>query len=263
MADDTPPVSERALAETYDGGYYRDAWEVVQQYRRVTAYASVNPDRGSAAIASRFEDVPRGRIRPWIDGDAAPDPVRCIETARDNGWLEARYGDEVFAGLNGLVANVFSGGSIAASTYTPSFSLDDTRNASVFDAFEKANVEYRIVTDRDDRADEVWPTENASVLGRVLAALGAPVGPKANRRLSLPAYLEDAPPVTRRRFVEHYLENRATEGAGTVRFREERNDAYLGELAELLEDVTGESVTVSGKNVVLSKSVEREIDALG
>lgn len=126
----------------------------------------------------------------------------------------------------------------------------------MFDTLELANVEYHVVAERDGRADEVRPTDDASVLGRVLAVLGAPVGPKAEQRLSVPAYLENAPAETRERFVREYLENRATTHPHIVRFREERNDSYLRELGALIEDVSGGPVTVSGKNIHLSKAAE-------
>jgi len=98
-------------------------------------------------------------------------------------------GDPAFEGLNRLVANVYSGGSIAAQNYAPSFALSNGEDSRVFDALELAGVEYTVVGDRDGRADEARPTDNGTVLGRVLSVLGAPVGPKAEQRLSLPDYL--------------------------------------------------------------------------
>ena len=244
--------------------YYTDAYAVVEQYHEIMAYASRHPNMGSSAIASRFEDVSRDRIRPWVDDGSAPDPVRAIDTAREYGWLEVDYCDEVFRGLNGLVANVFSGGSIATETYAPSFSIDRHGEQSrVFDALELATVEYRVVDDRDDRADEVWPVDDGTVLGRVLATLGAPVGPKAEQHLELPSYLEDAPDEIRREFVVHYLENRAAEhdGKATLTIQEERRPrTYLEDLGTLIRDVSGGHVSVSDMRVTISADAARKLE---
>lgn len=244
--------TEREFARTYDGGAYVDAWEAVEQYRRATSYAFRN-DAKSGATSSALE-IPRGRLRTWIDDNGAPDVVRGIETARDYGWLECGVGDGVFTALNALVANVFSGGSIAELDYRPSFALNHRgEDSHVIDALELAGVDYDLFDGRDGRADEVRPTEDGTVLGRVLAALGAPVGPKAGQDLELPTYLEDAPAGVKATFVYSYLENRSHEHNNTLILREERNRDYLEALAALIEDVAGGPVTLSEKNILISK----------
>lgn len=50
----------------------------------------------------------------------------------------------------------------------------------VIDALEATGVEYDFYrVDDDSRATEVRPAKDATVLGRTLAVLGAPAGPKA------------------------------------------------------------------------------------
>lgn len=257
----TALLSEQALAETFDGGSYARAWPIVEQYRRVMSYASRHPDMGSSALASRFDDLPRGRARTWLEG-GAPDAVRAIDTAREYGWLEAGYDDPTFTGLNALVANVLSGGSITADTYVPSFALNHRgADSHVIDALELSGVDYRIVERDRDRADEARPTDDASVLGRTLAALGAPVGPKTDQHLTLPAYLEDAPHETRETFAFAYLENRATAHAGkdTLTIREQRNREYLESLASLLADVADGEVTVGKRDIVIPADAARAL----
>lgn len=252
-------VTERALARTYDSGYHADAWDVVEQYRRAVSYANRH-DVGSSAAASAL-DLPRSRLRPWIDGDSVPDPVRAIDTAREYGWLECGYDDPAFAGLNALVANVFSGGSIAERNYAPTFALNHRGDDShVVDACELAAVDYRVL-EREGRADELRPTADGTVLGRVLAVLGAPVGPKADQQLSLPSYLEDAPAETRETFAYAYLENRAIEhdGKATLTIRERRNRAYLEALAELLNSVAGGGVEFGETTITISAAATREL----
>jgi len=260
MSAADPIIDEQALARTYDSRAYGDTWDAVEDYRRVMRYASHHPNKGSGAVSSAL-DLPRGRVRPWLDG-SKPDSVRGLETARDYGWLGAGYGDAGFAGLNVLVANVFSGGSIAVDTYQPSFALNHRGEEShVFDALELAGVDYDVVGDRESRADEARPTEDGSVLGRVLAVLGAPLGPKADQRLALPGYLAEAPADVREQFVYAYLENRAIEheGKATLTVREDRNREYLDALAALIDDVAGGGVRFSERDIVVSADAARAL----
>ncbi|MFC7216447.1 hypothetical protein ACFQO4_20525 [Saliphagus sp. GCM10025334] len=252
-------VTEEDLARTFDGGAYKDAVEIVQQYQKATEYASKHNTK-STATAKALE-LPRGRLRTWIDDGGAPDAVNAIDVASSKGWLDLEYSDPKFDALNSLVANVFSGGSIANNYYRPSFALNRRgKESHVIDALELADVDYQIVEDRSGRADEARPTEHGTILGRVLTTLGTPVGSKADQDLEIPGYLEGAPEDVRELFVVCYLENRAGEHNKILKFREERSEAYLSSLAALIEDVTGEPVNVSEKNVILSRAAT---DALG
>ncbi|MFC7214576.1 hypothetical protein ACFQO4_10875 [Saliphagus sp. GCM10025334] len=253
-------VTEEDLARTFDGGAYEDAFEIVEQYRKATRYTSKH-DVKSGATASAL-DLPRSRLRTWIDEGGAPDAVNCIEAARRHGWLNLEYGDSKFDALNALVANVFSGGSIARENYTPTFALNRHGDEShVIDALGLAGVDYDLL-ERTGRADEARPTTDGRVLGRVLASLGAPVGSKADNELELPAYLEDAPDDVRRLFVVCYLENRAHAHRSILKFREERSRAYLEDLAALIEDVAAGPVTVSEKNVNISKAAAENLGSV-
>lgn len=261
--DAETPVDERALARTYNGGAYEDPWTAVLDYQTVMQYASEHPNKGSSAISSALE-IPRGRIRPWLDNGSKPDPARGIEIARDHGWLEATYGDPKFKALNTLVANIFSGGSITTKNYVPSFALNHNEHQShVVDALEAAGVDYQFVhEDVDNRATEVRPTDDGTVLGRVLVVLGAPIGPKAEiDHLSLPWYLEEAPEETREMFVLAYLANRAIHHRGkeTVHIQEERPQSYRDELAGLIRDIADEPVTSGDRIVTISADAARSL----
>ncbi|ELZ08039.1 hypothetical protein C478_18497 [Natrinema thermotolerans DSM 11552] len=263
MNDRDGLADERALARTYDGGAYEDGWAATLDYQAVMRYASEHPNKGSHAISTALE-IPRGRIRPWVDGDSKPDAVRGVETARKHGWLEATYGDPEFAPLNTLVANVFSGGSIATETYMPSFALDRAgEDSHVVDALEAVGLDYQLAhRDSDDRGTEARPTEDGTVLGRVLAVLGAPVGPKAEiDDLTLPWYLEDAPHETKEMFVLAYLANRALHQREkrTVQIQEQRPKSYRDELAALIQDVAGERVTSGERMVTISADAARSL----
>ncbi|SEH14666.1 hypothetical protein SAMN04487967_1711 [Natronorubrum sediminis] len=254
------PVSERALARTYSSPSYSDAYETVEEYRRVMSYASRYPNKGSSAVASNF-DLPRGRVRPWIEHTSIPDPVRAIDTAREYGWLEADLGSPTFGALSTLVANVFSGGSIAESNYTPTFALNHRgEDSHVIDALDLAGIEYDVL-ERDGRADEARPTSDGRVLGRVLSVLGAPVGSKADQHLTLPSYLDSAPRDVREQFALSYLENRAVEHEqkDTLTIREARNRQYLTDLSNLLDSVIDGRVELGEENIVISAEAARSL----
>ncbi|APX98745.1 hypothetical protein [Natronorubrum daqingense] len=257
---DRGPLSERALARTYESTSYTDAYETVEEYRRVMSYASRHPNKGSTSIASTF-DLPRGRVRPWIEHVSVPDPVRAIETAREYGWLEADLDSPTFTALNTLVANVFSGGSISTAHYAPTFALNHHgEHSHVVDALESSNIEFDVI-ERDGRADEARPATDGTILGRTLAVLGAPVGPKAEQRLELPSYLSDAPEPVRERFVHSYLKNRAVEHnqKDTLTIQEERNRDYLESLCELIDSVVDERVVLGERHIVISADAARSL----
>ncbi|QLK25140.1 hypothetical protein HYG81_13705 [Natrinema zhouii] len=263
MEWDEPVISERDLARTYNGGAYEDPWAAVLDYQAVMRYASEHPNKGSSAIATALE-IPRGRIRPWLDNGSKPDPVHGIEIARDHGWLEATYHNREFQALNVLVANVFSGGSIRSDAFHPSFALNHQEyHSHVIDALEMTGLEFEFHHEDDpNRATEVRPTDGATVLGRTLATLGAPVGPKAKLEdFTLPWYLDDAPFEVREMFVLSYLANRAIHhrDKDTVHIQEERSKAYRDELAELIEDVAKEPVTSGERMVTISADAARSL----
>lgn len=250
IADVTGP----AVARTYSHPSYSDPWECVEDYLRVAEYATTHPEQGSTAVANAL-DLPRGRIRPWLDG-AKPDAVRAIEVADARGWLTPETGSPVFRGLNALVAWIFSGGSISRETYAPYFVADSRRDRELLRwAASIVGVELDITRPGGGRrAQEHRPKEHASVLGRVLVILGAPIGEKnVQSDLTIPPYLMDAPRKSKMEFAAVYLRNRANPIAtGPIRFREERSRQFLESLAQFFRDVTGHRVVLSEKNILFS-----------
>lgn len=61
MTDETPIVSAKDLARTYDSRTYGNSWELVEDYWRVMDYAARRPELGSQALASRLE-LPHARV---------------------------------------------------------------------------------------------------------------------------------------------------------------------------------------------------------
>jgi|GEM_PF-211793 len=260
------PVCPRELARTYDRGSYDDPWQVVQDYTQAMAVLAEDPALGPTAVAREI-GIPRSRLRPWLDG-SLPDPVRAIERVDGLGWLledEGHFGADVGRALNVLVTWVFSGGSLKSDTFTPFFTVDDFDDA---DRLEAAGDIVGVDMDftrsaAENRATELRPVRNASLLGRVLAVLGAPVGEKnAAADIRLPDYLRDAPELTLREFVQVYLDNRGQRypDKGTITMQESRSQGYLESLAALVQRVTGERASVSGNDVVVSAAAARQIE---
>jgi hypothetical protein len=242
----------KALARTHGGD--RDGWERVKEYQRVLDYAAKHPEQKSQAISTGL-DLPRERIRSWVDADGRPDPVRTVQTAEDHGWLDLDWRCTPFSGLNQLVAWVFSGGSVSKN-YTPRFAFDnETDRSRVAAAFNELGIGYRVIEREESRAPEVEPTAAARTLGRLLVVLGAPQGGKSREAsLTLPAYLDDAPDRTRLQFAQTYVRNRAVARPDLdetpVQFKEQRPESYRSELKRFLADVVGEEGSVVGSTTI-------------
>jgi len=233
-----------AFAGTYNTPGYADPMESVDDYRRYQREWATS-ELGSAAISTRME-LPRGRIRSWEDG-SKPDVVNGIETALERQWLEQPLDSDSFAALNRLVAGVFSGGSINTETYEPSFSApDEWVDQQLRADLETLGAGCRVAMSNSGNVEELRPESDASVLGRVLVALGSPQGPKAETARRLPAYLygESSTNRIRREFVRVYVANRGVrvEDKGFVQIQEERSDRYREALAALLQSVVGVDV---------------------
>lgn len=247
---------ERKLARTY--GQDRDGWERVREFRRVREFVDGRPDVGSGVVAARL-DLPRGRVRPWVEGESRPDPVRAVQRAWDLDWLEAGPGDPVFEALAVCHAWIFAGGSIAVENYRPTFAVGGSDpEESLLEAIQTLGLEYRRYrSDVDRRATEIAPTENAVLLGRFLAGvLDAPIGPKDDEGgLELPLWLSTSPIETRRRWARSYVTVRGherTDRGGAVQLVERRPDGFRQALSELFADLVDcpESVILSGDRTV-------------
>jgi hypothetical protein len=223
------------LAATYNTPAYADPMEAVEDYRQYQREWA-DTQLGSHAVSTRME-LPRGRIRSWEDG-SQPDVVNGIETAREHGWLECAIDGEIFGALNRLVAGVFSGGSISVETFEPSYSApDDLVDSQLRSDLETLGVGSRVALSNSGNVEEIRPESDASVLGRVLVALGAPAGEKAGVVERLPSYLYRHPEATQREFARVYVANRATDRRDRdfYQIREERSDRYLDAVATLLK----------------------------
>mgnify|MGYP006292277995 CR=1 FL=1 len=252
------PTAE-ALARTYSDREYPDPWDKVLDYRRVQEYAAEHPNHGRTRVGNAL-DLPPGRVRGWLK-DGMPDSVRGIQTAIDHGWVDPDPDGETAAALVELLAHVLAGGSIKNRTYVPSVTvgrrigIDDVR--AVFDRVGVETVVRR--ADDNNRATEVLPESDGSVLGRCLVTMGAPAGGKVGLD-AFPSVLQDTPESARVAFARIYLDHRGTEATGkqTVVIQEERSSTYLEGLRDFLADVTGGPVTVGNGSVTVSADAIRE-----
>jgi hypothetical protein len=246
----------REVARTYSPPSHTDAWDAVLEYREVIEYAADHPNAGSHAIASHF-DIPRGRVRTWTEDGGMPDAVRVLQVAEKRGWLVRDRDSAQGRALAGLVAWIFSGGSISYQTYSPYFVLNrraiEATRADLAALAEPLSIEFR-VNERDaNRAIEFVPSEYESQFGRCLAVAGAPVGNKAGEELVVPSWIREGPIGVKRVFTYVYLSNRGvwTSNGTILQIREkQRPTAFHAHLANLFEEVSGRgSVTASEQHV--------------
>lgn len=257
----------RRFARTYHLEGY-DPWERAQQYEAFVAYVAANPNDGSSAVASAL-DAPRGRIRPWMDKGARPDVVKGLEAAGDRGWFDLADNEEALRGLTICLAWIYSSGSIAESTYSPVFiATTDDQLDRLIHALDLLDLDYT-VDDRQSpeqsRARQVTVREHATVLGRMLATLDAPVGEKnEHSNVELPALLDTASADIELVWLATYTRNRVGGrmrcGSGVL-MREQRSKQYLDALAARIESATGAKASRSDLNIWLSAgAVEALLD---
>lgn len=253
-------LNARPLARTYAHPSRVDPWEAVELYRETQRYPD---DWGSQRVASAMDDVSRSEVRAWVDGDGKPDAVRAIDVADDLGWLDDQWTPTTQA-LAQLVAGLFACGSVITENYVPSWSPDDdVASETIETALETIGVGSTHVTrNADNQADEVKPATHASILGRALVVAGAPVGHKtADSVREVPEWLDDAPMSVRASFVELLVRDRGVEQPkkATRRIQTDRARGYFEAIAELVEDVTGESATASDVGVTISADAVRAL----
>lgn len=247
----------RSIARTYSDRVYPDPWEKVEDYQRVQAYAAEHPKAGRTAVGNALE-LPPSRVRGWLNG-GQPDPVRGIETASANGWLEPDC--DMTGALVELLAHVLAGGSIN-ETFVPAISTGRrVDHAQIEDAFAAVGVDtHQRHADSDGRATELYPATDASVLGRCLVAMGAPHGGKTSLN-ALPAVVWESPESIRKRFVETYVSHRGAhfETKATTRIQEERPASYLKDLHGLITECVDGNVSIGERAVTISADAAREL----
>lgn len=253
---------QQSLAQTYNHPSYEDPYDAVRDYRRVQQAAATNPEKSSYALADEL-DLPRSRIRGWIDeeSDTMPDAARAIEIAHNMGWIEPH--DDRALPLAALAGHLLAGGSIAQSTYVPS--ICEGRRVSTIEierAFQAVGVRpTRRHEQSDNRATEVYPAEHASVLGRTLSAWGCPVGGRNDIR-SPPKLIVTLGDAGRKMFLESYVSHRAVtfDSKATCRLQGEQPESFHEAIAKLIMKSTGESVSYGSRGVTVSAAAMQALE---
>lgn len=250
----------QTLARTYSDRVYPDPWEKVLDYRRVQAYIAEHPNAGRVRVGNALE-LPNERVRGWMQ-DMQPDPVRGIQTAIDHGWLDPDPDSKMAAMLVELLGHVLAGGSIT-TPFTPAIAPSQRVTVSALhEAFDRIGVDSRTRhADDKNRATEVVPTRDASVLGRCLVAMGAPQGDKTTLA-ALPSVIQSVPVHVQRSFVTIYIAHRGPiyQEKSTTRFKEARPASYHKELIRLIQSVVSAPVTYSEGAITVSAAAMRELE---
>lgn len=249
-----------ALARTYNHPSYEDPYEAVQDYNRVVAAAAEHPNKGSTALSSLVE-LPRGRIRAWVDDDGMPDAARGVMLARRHGWVDPNT--EMSVALAALAGHLLGGGSIAERNYVPSVAAGRRVSlAAIEDVFRDVGVPpTRRHEAGESRATEVLPATHGSVLGRTLTAWGCPVGGRATVE-SLPRIVDYAGEAGQTAFLDAYIRHRGVNypNKATSRLHGNQPLAFHQAIAALITQVTGEHASAGDRGVTVSAAAMRALD---
>ena len=259
----SPFVSEKELAKTYDPVR---GWETVTQFREAKRLRTEQPDLARAEIARRVGRKPSA-VRGWLAEGKTPQVVKGLRVARERGWLNIESTSERFRAFNQLVAWVFAGGGLAKKVFSPRFSADDHLTlAALHQLLQWANIPYRVrEPEQSHHALEIVPSEDASVCGRVLHVLGAPLGVKAQQEsLSLPSYLDTVSKAYQRDFARVYVLNRGknVDSSGTAGSYVHglSSESFACELQTLINSTTaGEGTVGTEQRVWVSSRSMRDL----
>lgn len=250
------PLADSALARTYSHRSGEDAYTILEQYRAFRGTDAT--ESGPVALAEL--DISESTLQSWKAG-TTPDVVKATDFAAEFGWFDDRWTPTTRA-LARLTAGVLACGSITRSNYRVTWMPDDDLTAMTFaHDLEVVGVGYQ--ESGTGEMPHLRPGRQTAVLGRALSSIGAPRGDKtASSVTALPDYLDDAPPSVRADFVELLLRERARAvGAnGSLRIAADRGEAYRRDLADLVESVTGVTVSWGEDGVVVP---DEAVEALG
>lgn len=259
---DSWPLNEYSLARTYWSSY-DDPYEAVLDYRRVQSYQQLHPDAGNYQVANTLE-LPRGRVRGWMEG-AKPDTVTAVERAAELGWFDIDPTDPAAPFLGAftrLLAGIYAGGSIRSSGWTPHWTADGPIE-DIKRSLQTLGIEFRRIHIHDSqRATEIVPRSDGSLLGRALHVLGGPISDKNESSVDpLPTYLFHLPTPIRQSFVRVYLNFRQSGEQRTIKVQENRSHSYYQSLSDLINSVVtdSESVSVGKRGIHISMDVRAEL----
>lgn len=242
-----------AFVETYAKPDEPHPLRQFEQYDRVMAHRSHDPDTGGRVLSRRL-DLPEGRINGWLRG-SKPRGYEQSETLAELGWFDLSWDGDLFQTINELLAWIYSSGGIR-SGWEPHFIFDTPELREHLETLcARAGLNYQATrTGHDDRPSEIRIASPSAPAGRFFHALGAPKGRKSDATFGLPSYLPLAPEEIRRAFAARYIVNRGSErpnyAANARSIREQRPQAYLEQLRGLFASLTDEEVRRGGKHEI-------------
>lgn len=162
-------ATKKAVVRTYNSLSYADPLDAVQDYERVQAAAVKHPNKGSAALRS-IVNLPRFRIRSWVDSDGVPDCYRGLQTTLAHHWIIDNWGSPIAKAMNSLAAWVLSSGSINDNWELVFVTTDHRREIDSLQSYADTigSPLSRTRDNHTERPMERQPTEDGAVLGRVL-----------------------------------------------------------------------------------------------
>jgi hypothetical protein len=241
---------KQRFARTYDHPSYDDPYNAIRDYERAKRKAAANPNKGSSALSSILE-LPRGRIRSWVDGDGMPDCYRGLQTAQSNGWITDSWNEETARGLNCLAAWIVSSGGIN-DNFVPAFVAGfSDEYETLSDYAHSAGIRLQRTRESDeDRPPEWIPRSDASVLGRVLYTWIGIKGNKSRDRVEFPAYLREAPEFIVQDFLRVYVQQRGVyrdDRGGSIQLSANRTDSFRRSLKSRLQDTVDAESDIRGE----------------
>lgn len=253
-------LSAADLARTYDTPGYADPAEVLDDYQRVLEYTAEHPAHGRVRVGNAL-DLPPGRVRGWMN-DRIPDAVRGVQFAEKRGWIDTQPDEEIGQALCILLMGIFACGSIT-DHYEPLWAVSKPESDSLlWQSLRRLGLETRRNHVEDERPTELVPSEGATILGRALLALGAPMGDKTAESVPpLPDFILEAGEKTRRQCAEVLLHERGTafEDKDTLQIQSRnRSREYKDSIAKLFRSLTDANISV-GTNVVVSAEAARDL----
>lgn len=235
--------------DLYNPPSYDEPKDAVHDYKRVQKYSANHPQKGSQAVSTAL-DLPRGRIRSWVDGDGMPDCYRGLQTALSNGWIVDSWEEETARALNCLAAWILSSGGINEN-FVPTFVTGSEEEYEALRGYA-ATAGIRLDQTRepdDDRPPEWRPSTDASVLGRVLYTLLEVKGDKSREKVGFPEYLNEVPKPVLEDFLQVYVQQRGVyrdDRGEFIQIVTERTDGFRRALKSRLQSVVNDPDEIRG-----------------
>lgn len=194
-------------------GYSKHETEKVWQYRR--SFELKKRGLSVTKIAKKL-NTPRHRIDTWFYKEVKPISIKAIELAKKKKWLPCSTKDKKFKTMLDIFAWIYGDGHLHKDGYVALSGqrkdLEKIRNRIYKDLKLKSTIVWdpgKAVNTSKDTC-KLTILEGCRKFGRLLIALGAPVGKKVHRDFYIPDWLMRADIGVQKRFLEVFFSNEIT-----------------------------------------------------